>query len=112
MPTTAEQNYRKRQNRKAKRNEELRSRYPSVEDWIVIEEDSLQCLCGKIHNDQRFTNGSEIITSPLITIDHLIATTRSGKKYVLGKPSIQYLHHRQDHGLGGISTKKYFLNQY
>lgn len=106
MPTTAEQNRRKRENKKIRRETFLRSQYPVVEEWQPIEDDGLFCLSGKIFNDPRFVDGSPIVTSGLVWIDHLLAKT-ARSKYVLGTPSVDYMRFREQHALGPISTKRF-----
>eukprot|EP00966_Prymnesium_polylepis_P256665 5928632-Prymnesium_polylepis.1 len=90
MPTTAEENRKKHENKKIRRNTLLRSQYPVVEEWKPIEDDGVSCLSGKIFNDPRFVDGSPVVTSYLVRIDHLLAET-ARSKYVLGTPSVDYI---------------------
>jgi hypothetical protein len=106
IPTTAEQNRKKRENKKIRRETFLRSQYPVVEEWQPIEDDGHFCLSGKIFNDPRFVDGSPIVTSGLVWIDHLLAKT-ARSKYVLGTPSVDYMRFREQHALGPISTKRF-----
>ena len=106
MPTTAEQNRRKHENRKIRRNELLRSQYPVVEEWEPVEDYGVFCLSGKIFNDPRFVDGSFVVTSGLVWIDHLLAKT-ARSKYMLGTPSVDYIRFREEYTLGPISTKRF-----
>ena len=92
--------------KKIRRETFLRSQYPVVEEWQPIEDDGLFCLSGKIFNDTRFVDGSPIVTSGLVWIDHLLAKT-ARSKYVLGTPSVDYIRFREQHTLGPISTKRF-----
>lgn len=111
MPTTAEQNRKKRENKKSRRDTFLRSQYPVVEEWQPIEYDGQFCLSGKIFNDPRFIDGSPIVTSGLMWIDHLLAKSAQST-YVLGTPSVDYLQFREQHTLGPISTKRFNVKRF
>eukprot|EP00966_Prymnesium_polylepis_P115006 2658251-Prymnesium_polylepis.1 len=90
MPTTAEQNRKKRENKKIRRNTLLRSQYPVIEEWGLVEYNHT-CLSGKIIHDPRFVDGIPVVTTgKIVWVDHLLAKTEQNT-YVLGTPSVDYL---------------------
>ena len=58
---------------------------PILRDWTkyyYIEEYNDFCLIGKVYNDSRFPDGSEIRTSEVLEINGVIAKTKN-TKYIL-----------------------------
>ena len=108
--TNAEQNYRKRENRKNAKERELQ-KLPLVENWAtrVLSEYEL-ALTGKIYGDDRFAPGFEIQTSPIAWINCQTACTASGTIYRLGAPSEAYIEFRKQNGLGMVPNRTFYLS--
>lgn len=81
---------------------------PKLENWSIVKEDSNPFLApeirgfilkGNIYNDNRFQNGSLIVTSTIqeINIKNRVARTRN-TLYRLGEPSKNYLKWLKDNG--------------
>jgi len=99
-------NQRKHANRKARRDEKLRTDFPRLESWVVAKDSYGDCiLAGNVYNHSRIKNGASIETSPLLKCGHLFAVTSTGSKYLLGTPSKEYMDFREKHNLGPISQK-------
>lgn len=109
MPTTARDNYRKRQNRKTRRDIQLRKEHPTIENWTIVIYEREICLMGNIYNDARFSDGHPIRTSRLKYIDHLLSMTQT-RKYVLGVPSQEYLEYRKMNNLGPITQVRHYFS--
>lgn len=64
--------------------------YP--DKWEIHEASMLNRLTGQIFNNPRFTNGKNVITSPIAKVDGRKITTNSGSIYVLfGPPDDSFL---------------------
>ena len=109
MPTTADRNHRKHENRKASRDARLREQYPTIEDWTTVLCEGELCLTGRVYNHARFNNGDQITTSRLKYIDHLLSKTQHNT-YTLGEPSQDYLDYRRKHNLGPITKLRYIFS--
>jgi hypothetical protein len=107
----ASRNQRKHANRKASRNEKLRAELPRLESW-VFSSDSYgdNVLRGSIYNRPGYTDGEHVQTSPILRIDHLLAVTVSGTKYLLGEPSADYVAYRKHNGLGPITNEVFHFD--
>ena len=109
--TATSRNQRKHANRKAKRDEKLRSDLPRVESWLFAQDEyGDQVLVGNVYNHRSREDGASIQTSPLVSCGHLFAVTLSGSKYLLGTPSKKYIDFREKHGLGPISQKVFHFD--
>lgn len=104
-------NSRKHAARKERRNALLLATLPTIDDWCLIEDRGDMILEGRAYNDARFPDGALVSTSELARIDHLTAVTARGTKYRLGTPSKDYMLHREQHGLGPITTKVFYFNR-
>eukprot|EP00966_Prymnesium_polylepis_P307553 7107928-Prymnesium_polylepis.1 len=78
MPTTAEKNHKKRERKKIRREEILRSQYPVIEEWALVQHEHARyaCLSGKIIHDPRDVDGFPVVTvGKIVRVDHLLAKT-------------------------------------
>ena len=69
-----------------------------IKDWYIIgknkntTEVSNSRLGGKVYNNPQFSNGTEIITSKITTVNGREVVCSTGSVYVLeGEPNTQYL---------------------
>tara|TARA_B100001059_G_C17568376_1_gene443673 strand:+ start:114 stop:461 length:348 start_codon:yes stop_codon:yes gene_type:complete len=113
--TNAEQNRRKRENRKKAKALAL-EKNPIIENWCVAvgpkpTEALFECvfLTGNVYGDARFPPGYGIVTSRLRWANDKMASTARGSVYRLGTPSEEYLQYREGHGLGPITDKTFYF---
>lgn len=52
-----------------------------LRDWFIFH----NRLYGKIYNDERFTDGDNIVTSTVLLLDGDTVITKSGTEYKLGE---------------------------
>lgn len=57
---------------------------PTIQDWWITPHGF---ICGDVFEDDRFENGDPIHTTQVQSIsDEMVATTKSGSEYSLGRP--------------------------
>lgn len=114
MSKTALRNRRKHELRKEKRNEKLNETLVAIDDYTVayFGDDPHHLRIGGVVKSNPIKSstllvGSEIVTSPIYMINHLMVWTMSGSIYKLETPSANYLAYRERSGLGPISTHRF-----
>jgi len=61
-----------------------------LNNWIVVPARfGLKRLRGDVSRSPNFSDGEDILTSPIVAYKSGVVTTQSGSKYRLGKPSAE-----------------------
>ena len=77
-----------------------------LENWSVVVDDPFrapetggQCLAGNTYGDPRRADGTHVVTSPVVSVNGALVTTRSGSVYRLGEASAEYVAWLAEYGI-------------